>query len=205
VAHRQRDGGLHLDGDLVDDAEQAIARADDLHLIRIVALVDLFQFAVRRHQPNARHIRTDLAETAREGRVLGGRSRHRAKRDVADLRGDVRLQPALLQRIGQHDMGDARLDRHRVVGEMQDAVHGFHVDHGAACFVAVHARGGMHRAGRPHRRGKAHVVSEDLDKVLDALGRDHERGMVGPGPVPGLDGHVVLNLHKSPCLPGVRP
>ena len=67
-------------------------------------------------------------------------------------------------------MGHAGLDRHRVVGEMEDAVHGLHVDHGAAV-VAVHARGGVHRARRADRRGEAHLVDHDLDDVLGALGR----------------------------------
>src|SRR4029079_10973624 len=68
--------------------------------------------------------------------------------------------------------------------------------------VCGSARGGMHRAGRAHRRGKAHLVDEDLDQVLDALGRDHDLGMVGPGAVPGLDGDVLLDLHALPPPPG---
>ena len=202
MAHRQRDGGLHLDGDLVDDAEQAIARADDLHLIRIVALIDLLQPAVGRDQPDAGHIRADLAEAAGEGGVLGGGGRHGAQGDVADLGGDVRLQPALLQRIGQHDMGDAGLDRHRVVGEVQDAVHGLHVDHGAAASSPFMRAVECIEPAGAHRRGKAHLVDEDLDQVLDALGRDHDLGMVGPGAVPGLDGDVLLDFHALPPPPG---
>ena len=101
-------------------------------------------------------------------------------------------------------MGYAGLDRDRVVGEMEDAVHPLHVDHGAAV-VAVHARGGMHRARRADRRGKAHLVDHDLDDVLGAFGgRDH-LGMVSPGAVPGLYGDVALDIHNFPQHQGDRP
>ena len=46
MTHGERGGRPHLERHLVDDAEQPVARADDLHLLRIVALGDLAELAV---------------------------------------------------------------------------------------------------------------------------------------------------------------
>ena len=67
VAHAQRRRGPGSDGHFEDDAEQAVARAHDLHLFRMVALVDLADVALRRDEPHAGHVGADLPILAGEG------------------------------------------------------------------------------------------------------------------------------------------
>ena len=67
VADAERGGRPHLDGHLEHDAEQPIARAHDLHLFGVVALVDLADVAFRRDEAHGGHIGADLPIAAGEG------------------------------------------------------------------------------------------------------------------------------------------
>ena len=183
--------------DLEDDAEQAIARAKELHLVGMVALVDVADFALRCHEAQALHVGADLAVAAGEGGVLGGGGRHGAEGDVADLGGDVELQAAILQSARHSEVIYAGLHGYAVRADAQNAVHGLHIDHGAA-YVAVHAGGRVHRSRRAHGRREANNVLQDLDEVFGAVRRDQHLGAVSPGAVPALDRNVVLYVHKIP-------
>ena len=139
----------HLEGGLVDDPEQAVARPRGLQQLGIL-LVHLQDLAGGRDHLHGHAVRVRLPELAGHRRVLGRAARQAADRGVAQLDVHVELESALLQLLGDVDQERTGLGGHCVGADVEDPAHRPHVDDRPAVGHAADGRR-VPRAARANR------------------------------------------------------
>jgi hypothetical protein len=140
----------NLVGDLVDDAEEAVAGADQLHEFGLRGFVDFEKLAGGGDHFDSDDVGADLAELAGEGCVLGAGDGGAAGGETANLGVDVELIALGLEGVGHVEMNGSGLDDEGVGADADDLIH-LHADEGSAVGSAA-GSGGVVGADRTYGR-----------------------------------------------------
>ena len=160
---------LDLEGDLVDDAGQAVAGADQRQQLGVLLLGRFLERARWAHPLDAGHERVDLPEPDAVEGILRVAARRRPERHVADLDVQDELQLQLPQRVGglNHLQPGLRGERHLLRVDPHNLVQRLHVDDGAGRRHAGRQR--VIAAHRPNRTRELVPLFEDVLELFDAF------------------------------------